>query len=204
MTAAAIVCWIPVALLFVILVGDTLHLLLHLCDSSKVGALQTIAYLHTSHHRLVGAFGDVDRSHELANLVLDNFAKNYLKLLLVWLSWTALTIPAKGRAPPAGSRRAMALLIGVDIIRTLVSAALWLRFPPDQNIDHPSLKDPLLLALVQEAEQDADPSQLLLHGLFTSGPSHALHHHDWGNYPFQYCDWRAVLGLHIEVNYPSL
>jgi hypothetical protein len=149
--------------------------------------------------------GDVDSDHAVANLLLDNFGKNYLKLRIIWLSWTTLTTPKNGQiVPVVGSREAIVLVIYVDVVRTLISAALWLCFPADENIDHPSLTDPVLWARLQEAERQQDPTKLLSFGVFTAGPSHALHHHDWANYPFQYADWRAVFGLSIPVNYPIL
>ena len=115
------VCWIPLAFAFVAIVGDTMHVIFHIMDScsSKFPVFGWLSYIHTAHHRFVDAYGQVDNQHFAANILLDNFAKCFVKLWLAWRAWSMLTICKKARSSTAATRRAMAAVTVFDLARAL-------------------------------------------------------------------------------------
>lgn len=229
---AVVVAAYPVALLWLTAVGDCLHYALHWCtDCAKslgergwaavplASLLRCVGRIHTCHHAYIDAFGNVDRSYEWQNLVLDKIVKRSLHQCLALGSWLGLLrLLARGGAAPArlsaAAGRSMAELIAVEVLRTvwIARSALPRRGGRGEDAaprpvvaaDHPSLAalPPAAALRLTRAVRQRDATQLLLWGVWITPEAHALHHWNWRNFPFQYIDWCAVLAAVSATKVP--
>ena len=129
--------WIPACWVWQLLVGDGLHIGLHVC--TELGTARTrsrnllvralramcrwVGFIHTCHHYHVDAFGGTDPAYAWQNVLLDKFAKRSIHLTLAGWSWAAGTRRLLPTAVAPSCMIAMRQVVVLEVLRTLLAAA---------------------------------------------------------------------------------